>query len=294
MRWIEIRIEATDTSSDAAAQVLADEGCGGTASSRPPGCVQSDAVDVVGYLPVSDRIEDTLSRIRDRVRAMPGYGLDLRSDDVIVKWIEDDDWATAWRKYFKPMRIGRVVVKPSWEKFEPGPGDVVVELDPGMAFGTGNHASTRLCLFALQDHVRGGETVLDMGTGSGILALAASRLGAASVIGMDNDPIAVDAARENVARVGLADVIRIELGDSPLAFDGCADVVVANIVPNIIIPMAAGLSAKAKTGGVVITSGIVCERADEVRASLEKAGLATQETRVDGDWVAIVSAKSSE
>jgi ribosomal protein L11 methyltransferase len=291
MRWLEIRIEATDASADAATEVLIRENCGGTASSRPSGCVRPDAMDVVGYLPLSDRIEASLARIRDAVRALPGCGLDIRSDEVVVTWIEDDDWATAWRKYFKPIRIGRIVVKPSWEEFEPGPEDTVVELDPGMAFGTGNHESTRLCLLVLQDYVKGGETVLDVGTGSGILAIAAARLGAASVTGIDNDPIAVDAARENVARAGLSDFVRIALGDSPRVFEGAADVVVANIVPGVIIPMAPDLCATTRAGGVVITSGIVVERADEVRAGLESAGLATLETRADNDWVAIVSGK---
>lgn len=291
MRWLEIKIEVTDASADAASEVLIREGCGGTASSRPSGCVRPDAMDVVGYLPVSDRIEDSLARIRDGVRSLADHGLELRSSDIVVTWIEDDDWATAWRKYFKPLRVGRIVVKPSWEEFEAGPEDVVVELDPGMAFGTGNHESTRLCLLTLQDYVKGSETVLDVGTGSGILAIAAARLGAAGVTGIDSDPVAVDAARENVSRVGLTGIVRIELGDSPNMFDGCADVVVANIVPNVIIPMAADLCARAKAGGIVITSGIVCERADEVRARLESVGLETLETRTERDWVAIVSRK---
>jgi ribosomal protein L11 methyltransferase len=292
MRWIEINIEATDASAEAAADVLIGEGCGGTAASRPPGRVRTDAIDVVGYLPVSDRIEDSLSRIRNRVGMFPEFGLELRSVDVVVTWIEDDDWATAWRKYFKPIRIGRVVVKPTWEEFEPGPEDVIVELDPGMAFGTGNHASTRLCLLILQDYVSGGEFVLDVGTGSGILAMTAARLGAANVLAIDLDPIAVDAASKNAADCGLADVIRVELGDSPLLCPESADVIVANIVPGVIIPMAADLHERVKPGGVVISSGIVCERADEVRSRLESVGLATLETRADGDWVAIVSKRS--
>jgi ribosomal protein L11 methyltransferase len=292
MRWLEIRIEATDASADAAAEVLAREGCGGTAASRPSGCVRPDAVDVVGYLPLSDQIENTLARIGDAVRAMPGLGLELRSSEVIVTWIEDDDWATAWRKYFKPLRIGRVVIKPSWEQFEPREEEVVVELDPGMAFGTGNHESTRLCLLLLQEYVKGGETVLDVGTGSGILAMAAAKLGAAEVMAIDNDPIAVDAARENTARAHLEGSVRVELGNTPSLFAGAADVVVANIVPDVIIPMARDLAAKAKPGGVVITSGIVKQRAGEVLASLESAGLGTVEVREDGEWVAIVSRKA--
>ena len=167
--------------------------------------------------------------------------------------------------------------------------EIVVEIDPGMAFGTGHHASTRLCLLALQDHIRGGETVLDVGTGSGILAIAAAKLGAARVVGIDIDPVAARIAAENVEMNGLSGAIRILTADSPLVFDGLADIVLANIVPNVILAMAADLCARLRPGGKLITSGIIPERADEVKAALESLGLATIEQRADEDWVALVS-----
>ncbi len=289
MRWVEITIKATSKSAEAAADILMDEGCGGTAMFSPgsSGCAAS--VNVSGYLPVSDSIEALLERVRDRVRQLPEAGLKVQTNQVGIRLIDDDDWATAWKKYFKPIRIGRVVIKPSWEGFSAGPSDVVVELDPGMAFGTGAHESTRLCLLLLQERVRCGQTVFDVGTGSGILAIAAARLGASKVLAIDNDHIAVETASRNVTRAGLCDVVQVKLADSPAALETEADVTVANIVPDVIIPMAEALREATKLEGTLITSGIVSERASEVRAALERTGLETIGVRTEGDWVALES-----
>lgn len=289
MRWAEISVEAFAASADAVTDVLIDAGCAGASVEPAAG---SDSLVVKGYLPVDDKLEESLQRVEARVRRLPELGLKLPSDEVAVGWVDDEEWAAAWKKFFKPIKMGRIVIKPSWEEFEARDGEIVVEIDPGMAFGTGGHASTKLCLLALQEHIRGGETVLDVGTGSGILALAAAKLGASRVLGLDNDPVAVKVARENVHRAGLQEKLAVELGDSPLAFEGVANVVVANIVPNVIIPMADALSAKAMPGGMVITSGIILERAAEVRTALEKAGLLTYQQLIDGEWVALVSVRA--
>ena len=160
---------------------------------RPSQCGRD--VDVLGYLPVDDRLEGRLTGIRDRVRRLPDFGLELGSGAIDVKWVQDEQWATAWKAFFKPLKVGRIVICPSWERYEAGEGELMVDIDPGMAFGTGNHPTTQLCLLALQDFISGGETVLDVGTGSGILAIAAARLGAWQVVGLDIDTVAVEAAR---------------------------------------------------------------------------------------------------
>lgn len=288
MRWIEITVEATEASADAVTELLIEQGCAGTASDRPSG-FSSNAVDVKGYLPMDERLEGRLKDLRARVNYLPEFGLPLRANEIKVTWVDDQEWGTAWRKYFKPLRFNKVVIKPSWEEFKPEPEDIVVEIDPGMAFGTGSHATTSLCIYLLQEYIKGGEVVLDMGTGSGILAMTAAMLGAAKVTGYDNDTVAVDAAEENVRKMNLLDKVTIGLENTPMAFIGQADMVVANIIPNVIIPMAESLHAKAKTGGYVITSGIIVERAQEVMSALEKTGLETIEQRQDGEWVAIVS-----
>ena len=288
MKWAEISIEAEPASEDAVADMLLDAGCAGTAAQT-----FHEVVRVFGYLPVDDRLESLLCSIRERVRSLPALGLPLHSTQVGVKLVSDEDWTTAYRSFFKPIRVGRVVVSPSWSRdgLVEESDDVIVEIDPGMAFGTGHHETTRLCLEALQDRPIGGETVLDVGTGSGILGIAAAKLGAARVVGVEIDPAAADIAAENVRRNGLAGLVTILVGDSPLVFDGTADLVLANILPDVIIAMADALTAKTNPGGRLITSGIVTERLDDVRAALESHGVATVEEKREGDWVALVSEK---
>lgn len=290
MRWAEISVDVECGSAEAVTNILMEEGCGGTVTEYPSARPFENSVSVKGYLPVDDTLEKRLESIRRRVASLPDLGLQVGSDGIVVKWVEDDDWATAWRKYFKPIRLGQIVVKPSWEDWQAQPEDVIVEIDPGMAFGTGNHPTTALCLLILQDLIKGGEIVLDVGTGSGILAIAAAKLGASVVVGIDVDPVAVEVARRNIESAGVN--VEVMLSDTPLAFPDRADIVVANIVPNVIIEMAEALSEKVRPGGKLVTSGIVVERLDEVRSKLESIGLRTLEWRVDGDWVALISEKS--
>lgn len=292
MRWVEMSIEATDASMDAVANILTEEGAGGAVFGPTIQSADAKPTRVTGYLPVDDRLEARLDSIRTRVSSLPALGLPLESDDVTVKWVEDEEWATAWKKHFKPIKVGRIIVKPTWEPCDAGPGDITIEIDPGMAFGTGYHPTTQLCLLALQERVRGGELVLDVGTGSGILAIAASKLGAGSVVGLDVDSVAVEVAQENVNYAGLADVVSIARADSPLAFDGQADVVIANILAQVLIDMVTEIAQKVTPGGLVISSGIIAERAADVRASFEAHGLDTVEEKRDGDWVLIVSRRA--
>jgi len=288
MRWVEITIEATDAAVDAVTSIMMAQGCGGTAVTQVIDTPSQNQTDVIGYLPVDDRLEDRLQAIRRGITSLPDFGLELRSDGIGIKWVADEDWANAWKQHFHPIRMGRIVIKPSWEDFEPEAGDIIVDIDPGMAFGTGNHPTTELCILALQDYIKGGETVLDMGVGSGILAMVAAKLGAAKIVGLDIDSVAVEVARENVKNAGLDDAIEIDRAETPLAFDGQADIVVANIIAKVIIDMAPDLAAKVKPGGILIASGIIADRAPNVIAALESAGLSFIEQRVEADWVALV------
>lgn len=289
MRWVEISIDATQASTDAVSNILIEEGCGGSVLGPTLASASAQSTGVAGYLPVDDRLETRLSNIRERINDLPGLGLPLESDEVTITWVQDEKWATAWKKHFKPVRVGRIVVKPTWEEFVSLPGDVIIDIDPGMAFGTGYHPTTQLCLHALQERVKGGEVVLDVGTGSGVLAIAAVKLGAERVVGLDVDTVAVEVAQENVEQAGLGKTLRIERADSPLAFDGQADLVVANILAQVLIDMAGQLHEKVKPDGILIASGIILERAGEVKTAFEAIGLQTIEEKHDGDWVALVS-----
>ena len=288
MRWAEITIHAHPDSAEIASDLLISQGCAGAMEKQSSDAGGDYSTCSVGYLPVDDRLEDKLKRIKARLVELVESDYSGLSPEVVVTWVEDEDWANAWKQFFKPARMGKVVIKPSWEEFSPESGDVVVELDPGMAFGTGSHPTTQLCLYILQDIITGGEVVFDIGCGSGILSMAAAGLGAAEVWAVDNDPVAVKVATENVENAGLSGVVTVFEADSPSAISGDADVVVANIIPIVIIGMAEALAEKVRVGGKLLVSGIITERESDVTTALESVGLVHIETRPDGDWVAIV------
>jgi ribosomal protein L11 methyltransferase len=212
--------------------------------------------------------------------------------------LREEDWAHAWKKFYKPMRIGRrVVLKPSWEEFTPEPGDLVVELDPGMAFGTGLHPTTRLCVAALEETVQAGDMVLDVGTGSGVLSIVAAKLGASAIVATDIDPIAVDVTRENVEINGLtlapAGLIDVRQASVPAGMAGRFQVVVANILAEVIAGLFDGayenvpLLEPLAPNGTMILSGIIEERAFLVEEAAARHGLAVVRREQEGDWVAL-------
>jgi len=213
--------------------------------------------------------------------------------------LADEDWANAWKDHYRPFRLGRrLKIRPTWLAHEPDddarPDDITLVLDPGMAFGTGLHPTTQCCLQALEDAVRPGHTVLDAGTGSGILSVAAAKLGATEVAAFDTDALAVRATRENAAQNGVADRIHVWRGelDSVLAETGRAtwDVVVANILAPVIIQLLSekGLLDYVAPGGALILSGIIDEQGPEVEAALRAAGGRVRRVIAAGDWVTLI------
>ena len=209
---------------------------------------------------------------------------------VETEGVEQEDWQNGWRKYYHPMEIGqRLAVVPSWQEYDTD--RVKLILDPGLAFGTGGHETTSLCLEALDERVKGGERVLDIGTGSGILAIAALKLGAASAEGVDIDPVAVRTAGENAALNGTADKLTVLVGDLSDKASGTYDIITANIVANAILSLAPAVPGLMAEDAVFIASGIIDSRKDEVIAGLEKAGLTVQEVKEKRGWECIVCKK---
>ena len=214
-------------------------------------------------------------------------GFDLGTLALEINQVQEKDWAEYWKRFYKPLRLGkRLVVRPSWEPYQALPDDLVMDLDPGMAFGTGTHESTALCVELIERHYQGGK-VLDLGTGSGILAIAAARLGAKEVLAIDIDPLAVRTAQENVDNNKLAAVISVRLGDLLQGIEGNFDFAVANILADVIIMLCVPLRGQLKPGAVFVCSGIIREREDDVRAALEEAGYSLIERLLKGEWVAL-------
>ena len=241
------------------------------------------------YFPVDEHLDQRLSRLRGM---MTRLGLDFETQ-VTTKTVRDEDWATAWQAYYKPVRVGsRLVVKPSWEQYPAAADDLVIELDPGLAFGCGTHATTALCLVLLEKYLTPGDVVFDVGAGTGILAVAAAKLGAGEVWATDHDPLACRVARENVTRNQAAELVRVMRGDLLEPLRGkTAKLIVANIIADVIRALAPEAAKLLCPGGIFIASGIIRERRDSVVAALEDSGLALREQLEQENWVALVGVK---
>ncbi len=207
--------------------------------------------------------------------------------------MKEEDWSESWKQYYKPIHLGRITVVPAWEDYTAKNGEIIIRMDPGMAFGTGTHETTRLVMRVIQDEIKGGERVLDVGTGSGILSICASKLGAKSCNAYDIDPVAVKVARENAKddgcsniTVGVSDLLR-DVDLSGGAYDFC----VANIVSDIIIRMMPDIGKYLKEGAPLVLSGIIDPRAEEVRECVREHGFTIVREEKENDWVAILCRK---
>ncbi len=231
-------------------------------------------------------------------RAMIDVGLRLIAllqplGPVEERVVKEQEWEAAWKAHFTILRIGqRILLKPTWQEYTPHSNDIVVELDPGMAFGTGHHPTTRMCLEELERHVRPGMRVLDVGIGSGILSIAAAKLGAAQVVGVDIDEAAIKAAQENAVRNGVADRAAAYHGSLSHARVSLAgfDLVLANITAKTIAMLAGEIASAMAPGGLLIATGIITEREAEAKEALARA-LTLEERRQDGDWVLYLARK---
>ncbi len=207
---------------------------------------------------------------------------------------DDSEWLYKWQEYFKPTRVGeRIVVKPSWESYEPKPDDLVIEMDPGMAFGSGLHETTSMCIKALEKYMKPGDRVLDVGTGTGILSIAARLLGAKDCLGIDIDDEAVRVGAENVERNGLAGSIGIVKGDLMAGVDYEADIIVANLMADLVMKLSPAAAEQLRPGGIYITSGILDIKEDVVKKAIEEAGFEIKEVLADGEWRAIAARRKA-
>lgn len=244
---------------------------------------------VKGYFSEEDNIDEIIAYINKKVEEIKSLGIDVGEGKVEFEKMYEEDWANNWKKYYKPSKVGeKIVVKPIWEEYEVKDEELVVELDPGMAFGTGEHETTRMCIQALEKYVQKDSTVFDVGCGSGILAIAAAKLGAKLAVGVDLDPVAVESAEENV---GFNNIDNIEIlhGNLIEVIDGKADIVVANIIAEIICILTEDVSRVIKPNGYFITSGIIHDRVEMVTNKLEECGFEVVKVNKDGEWNCIIA-----
>lgn len=309
MKWIEVQVKTTTEAVETVSSILYDVGAGGLSIEDPNDIIlyaksdecwdyidsslleqQYEGVIVKAYFPESEDLIDKIELIRLNVEKIPQYNLDKGLGEVTTSEVYEKDWAEAWKKYYKPKKIGdKIVVKPSWEEYEREDNDIILELDPGMAFGTGTHETTILCVRQLEKYINSGQTVFDVGCGSGILSIAAAKLGAERVVAVDLDELAIKITKENAKINHVEDIIDVRHGNLLDVVNEDSDIIVANIIAEIIVILTKDITKFLKKGGIIITSGIIHEKIDMVREAMIAEGLEIIDTITLGEWASVVA-----
>ncbi len=309
MQWTEVSLQTTHEQADTIADILYSAGAQGVAVEDPllinqlrnsgtwelcdiPEQQNTEVVTVTAYYPDDDRLQETLAFIEREVKAVEErIGAKCVFRNPLFRTLCEQDWANEWKQYFHVTHIGkRLVIKPSWEEYDPKPEELIIEIDPGMAFGTGTHHTTAMCMEMLEKIITPEAEVFDVGTGSGILSVAAAKLGAKSIVAVDIDANAVRIARENIAKNGLSGVIDVKEGDLLHGTEGKADVIIANIIADIIIMLLPDVAKKLKTDGRFLASGIIEERENDIRKAAAANGIKVLEVQHKGGWAAMLMA----
>jgi ribosomal protein L11 methyltransferase len=290
MEWLEVSVTADNEAAEAVAEVLSRYARHGVVIETGPEGWRAGPVIVRAYLVADDQLRVNKRHIEEALwhlgQIWPVPAPSFRS-------VAEADWAEAWKEQLKVLHVGqRIVIRPSWLDYTPKLKDIVIDLDPGMAFGTGLHPTTQLCLEAQEKLVGAGAEVLDLGTGSGILAIAAAKLGARLVTAVDNDPIAVKTARDNVAINGVQEIVSV-LDGSLRNVSQSYDLVMVNILAQVIVEMLQeGLATRVRPRGKAVTAGIIADYESEVVAALERKGLALTERQHRGDWICLIAERA--
>ncbi len=306
MKWAEVSITTSHEATEFIAEIFHDLGASGVVIEDPelvnsyirsgqwdytdiPEAENTEVVTVKAYLPVDDELDEKLRSFEREVNALSSHNVDKGPGAISCSEIQDEDWAENWKQYFHTEKVGDIIViKPTWEDYEASPDDVVIELDPGEAFGTGTHPTTAMCVRELETLVKGGMTVFDVGTGSGILSIAAARLGAAKITAVDYDRTALKVAKENIEQNHVADVITLGQSDILKQVEGKADLVIANIIADIIIRLFDELEAHLNPGGSLLASGIIADRIGDVTEAALAHGFTIDKVVETGGWAAMV------
>ena len=262
--------------------------------------LKNKETNVTGYVEKTPEGYAQLKQIDEEIWRLATFDACAAFEDTVcllgrlklcVRTVCDEDWKDNWKQYFKPEKItDKIVIKPSWEDYEKKPGEVVVEIDPGAAFGTGKHPTTTMCIKALEQYIVPGKSrVLDVGCGSGILSVTAGLLGAGDILGIDIDPLAVIVSKENIEYNKLKDRVRIIEGDLTKGVDYRADIVVANLMADLVVMLSGDVRRHLLPGGVYVSSGILSEKKDQVAAKIREAGFEIVRIMEEDEWACIVA-----
>jgi len=252
-----------------------------------------EGVIIKAYLPVNSFLGETVDEIKEAINNLIIYNIDIGLNKVSISEVNEEEWATAWKKYYNPVKISeKFTIVPTWEDYTPvNTDELIIELDPGMAFGTGTHPTTVMCIQALERTVQPGDRVVDVGTGSGVLSIAAAKLGAAKVDAMDLDDVAVQVAKLNIKLNKVQDVAAVSQNNLLDGVADGADIVVANILAEVILRFSDDAGKIVKNGGYFITSGIIQQKKEVVKDAMINAGFSIEEIISMEDWVAIIGKK---
>lgn len=307
--WQELTITVSREAEEAVSNILIDLGSQGVAiddsadylgEAGPFGEVlpqvkQLNTVAITAYYPETVNLEMIRQEVKEHLAQLRDFGLEIGETQLTTQQLAEEDWADNWKKYFEPARVTHdLTIVPSWTDYEATIGEKIIKLDPGMAFGTGTHPTTKMSLFVLEQILRGGETVLDVGTGSGVLSIASSLLGAKDIYAYDLDEVAVRVAQENIELNPDMENIHVASGDLLRGVEIEADVIVANILADILVNLTDDAYRLLKDEGYLIMSGITSEKWNLVRESAEAAGFFLETHMIQGEWNACVFKKTKE
>ena len=314
MKWTEVSVLTSSEAVEAVSNILVEAGTSGVSiedlsdfeNTPDDGFGQIWALDeadyskegvvIKAYFPETIFLPEILPSIQQRILELKTFGLDIGPNEVKTSEVSDTSWATAWKKYYHPLQVTRfMTVVPSWEEYTPKFSDErIIRLDPGLAFGTGTHPTTRLSMQALETSIVGGETILDVGTGSGVLSIASKALGAGDVYAYDLDEVAVRAAKENMDLNDYAKEVQVAANDLLKGISIEADIVMANILAEIILLLIEDAWRVLKPNGLLITSGIIDSKKDTVIEQLLAQGFEIEQVQQMKDWFAIFARKPLE
>ena len=305
MKWCEISIQTSHEAVELIAEIFRDLGASGVVIEDPelvndyitsgkwdytdiPIAKETEVVVEKAYLPVNGELEGRIQTLRQEIKALESRGVNTAPAVLTTAELQDEDWSDTWKQYFHTEKPGeRVVIKPTWEEYEPKDDEVVIELDPGAAFGTGTHATTSMCIRQLEKLVKPGMTVFDVGTGSGILSIIAAKLGAKNIQAVDYDDSVLKIVEENLEQNNVQDIISVAQSDLMQNVHGKAELVIANIIADIIIRLFDQLDEHLEKGGTLLTSGIIEDRIEDVLAAAEKHGYGVVERLENKGWACI-------